>query len=180
MNQYKQASTVLSVGGLRQQFSLEENIHMSLFGAEFLRNINDYLGIEGEPPIDCQFHPYGYLSLAPPETAEILKANSELQNSLGAKNVILLSSQLKEKFPWLNTDGVELGCLGLQNEGWFDPWILLNAFKRKAKSLGAEYVTAKAVGFNFCVRKDTTVSGVEAGKYEELNYCIVSRINCFS
>jgi FAD-dependent oxidoreductase domain-containing protein 1 len=28
----------MSVGGVRQQFSLPENIQMSLFGAEFLRN----------------------------------------------------------------------------------------------------------------------------------------------
>jgi len=25
---------------------------------------------------------------------------------------------------------------GLENEGWFDPWSLLNAFRRKAMSLG--------------------------------------------
>ncbi|XP_049568784.1 FAD-dependent oxidoreductase domain-containing protein 1 isoform X4 [Orcinus orca] len=37
---YSQASTVLSVGGIRQQFSLPENIQLSLFSVEFLRNIN--------------------------------------------------------------------------------------------------------------------------------------------
>jgi hypothetical protein len=43
-----------------------------------LRNINQYLRIENEPPIDIQFHPYGYLSLAKAEYAETLKKNSEL------------------------------------------------------------------------------------------------------
>ncbi|XP_033717718.1 FAD-dependent oxidoreductase domain-containing protein 1 isoform X4 [Tursiops truncatus] len=38
---YSQASTVLSVGGIRQQFSLPENIQLSLFSVEFLRNINE-------------------------------------------------------------------------------------------------------------------------------------------
>ncbi|KAM4011984.1 FAD-dependent oxidoreductase domain-containing protein 1-like isoform 1-T1 [Anomaloglossus baeobatrachus] len=37
---YSHASTVLSAGGIRQQFSRKENIQMSLFGAHFLRNIN--------------------------------------------------------------------------------------------------------------------------------------------
>ncbi|KAK2577489.1 hypothetical protein KPH14_003586 [Odynerus spinipes] len=104
---YCDASTTLSVGGLRQQFSLEENIEMSLYGAEFLRNINEHLAIDGEPPVDIQFHPYGYLMLA--------------------------------------TDSA--GCVGLDKEGWFDPWLLLCAFKKKAISLGVQYIQAKAIDF---------------------------------
>ncbi|XP_011506222.1 PREDICTED: FAD-dependent oxidoreductase domain-containing protein 1-like [Ceratosolen solmsi marchali] len=170
---YKQASTVLSVGGLRQQFSLEENIEMSLFGAEFLRNINQYLGIEGEPPVDVQFHPYGYLSLAKAEHSELLKKNSELQNSLGARNVILNAKQLKYKFPWLTTDDIEIGCLGLENEGWFDPWSLLYALKCKALSLGVDYVTAEAKGFSFKIDKNAFVSGVQQGEHQQLEYLVV-------
>ncbi|KAG8141474.1 hypothetical protein E2320_007093, partial [Naja naja] len=37
---YSKASTVLSAGGIRQQFSVEENIWMSSFSANFLRLIN--------------------------------------------------------------------------------------------------------------------------------------------
>ncbi|XP_076765384.1 FAD-dependent oxidoreductase domain-containing protein 1 [Xylocopa sonorina] len=144
---YTTASTVLSCGGLRQQFSLQENIEMSLFGAEFIRNINGYLGIEGEPPIDVAFHPYGYLMLASEKEAEVLIQNSKLQNFLGAKNIILSPDKLKNMFPWLNTNGIEIGCLGLEKEGWFDPWALLSAFKKKAMVLGAEYITAEATGF---------------------------------
>ncbi|XP_043260193.1 FAD-dependent oxidoreductase domain-containing protein 1 [Colletes gigas] len=146
---YTKASTVLSVGGLRQQFSLEENIEMSLFGAEFIRNINQYLGIEGQPPIDSCFHPYGYLLLSSNEGAEVLTRNSRLQNFLGAKNILLTPSKLKAVFPWLNTEDVELGCLGLEKEGWFDPWTLLCAFKKKALILGAEYAYAEAKGFMY-------------------------------
>lgn len=39
-SQYSQASTVLSAGGIRQQFSLKENIQLSLASANFLKNIN--------------------------------------------------------------------------------------------------------------------------------------------
>lgn len=39
-SQYSQASTVLSAGGIRQQFSLKENIQLSLVSASFLKNIN--------------------------------------------------------------------------------------------------------------------------------------------
>lgn len=45
--QYSRASTVLSVGGIRQQFSLPENIHLSLASAHFMRNIN--VGVRMSP-----------------------------------------------------------------------------------------------------------------------------------
>lgn len=111
---YKQASTPLSVGGLRQQFSLVENIQMSLYGADFIRNVKEHLGDN----VDVNFTPYGYLMLATEQSAEDLKRNSRLQNELGARNEILTARRLKEKFPWLNTDGIELGCHGLEKEGW--------------------------------------------------------------
>ncbi|XP_076298961.1 FAD-dependent oxidoreductase domain-containing protein 1 [Lasioglossum baleicum] len=145
---YTKASTVLSAGGLRQQFSLQENIEMSLFGAEFLRNINHYLSIDGEP-IDSYFHPYGYLMLASEKGAETLSNNSKLQNFLGANNVLMTPSKLKDMFPWISTEDVALGCLGLDKEGWFDPWSLLCALKKKAMYLGVEYVHAEAKGFMY-------------------------------
>ena len=37
----------MSLGGIRQQFSIPENVQMSLFGAEFLRTIKDELAVEG-------------------------------------------------------------------------------------------------------------------------------------
>uniref|UniRef100_A0A670YV88 FAD-dependent oxidoreductase domain-containing protein 1 n=1 Tax=Pseudonaja textilis TaxID=8673 RepID=A0A670YV88_PSETE len=134
-NTYSKASTVLSAGGIRQQFSVEENIWMSSFSANFLRLINDHLGVVGEPPIDIQFNHSGYLFLASENEAAVLEENVNLQR-LGVAVSLLSPAQLKKKFPWLNTDDVALASYGLENEGWFDPWTLLNAFKRKAISLG--------------------------------------------
>jgi FAD-dependent oxidoreductase domain-containing protein 1 len=76
---YTRASTVLSVGGLRQQFSLPENIQMSLFGAEFLRNAKRLLSGENLEGPDVQFHPYGYLFLATQKGADQLIENHKLQ-----------------------------------------------------------------------------------------------------
>ena len=77
--QYAGSSSALSVGGIRQQFSLEENIKMSLFGADFLRNIKKYLTVEGHDPPDICFTPYGYLLLATEKGAAQLEENSRLQ-----------------------------------------------------------------------------------------------------
>uniref|UniRef100_A0A1B0DQU4 FAD-dependent oxidoreductase domain-containing protein 1 n=1 Tax=Phlebotomus papatasi TaxID=29031 RepID=A0A1B0DQU4_PHLPP len=161
---YSKATTALSVGGLRQQFSLVENIEMSLYGAEFIRNIKEHLGED----VEVNFTPHGYLMLASEEGAETLDRNSRLQNELGARNEILTPEKLKRKFPWLNVDGIALGCHGLEREGWFDPWCLMSGFKRRAQEYGAQYVTADITGFGFEKMDNMIVVGIEPGKYEAL------------
>ncbi|KAM6312621.1 FAD-dependent oxidoreductase domain-containing protein 1 [Podargus strigoides] len=133
---YSRASTVLSVGGIRQQFSLPENIQMSRFSASFLRNIDEHLGVQNEPPIDIQFQPSGYLFLASQKGAARLEATVQLQRQEGVQVALLSPTQLKAKFPWIDTEDVAVASYGLEDEGWFDPWTLLNAFRRKATSLG--------------------------------------------
>jgi FAD-dependent oxidoreductase domain-containing protein 1 len=67
------------MGALRQQFSLRENIEMALHGADFLRKSKEILSIEGAPPPDIQYHPYGFLHLANEEGAAQLQENWLLQ-----------------------------------------------------------------------------------------------------
>lgn len=162
---YQQCSTALSVGGLRQQFSLPENIQMSLYGADFIRRSKEHLGNE----VDLNFQPHGYLMLASEEGAQTLKENSRLQNELGARNEILTAKRLKEKFPWINTEGIELGCHGLEKEGWFDPWALLSGFKNKSIEYGAHYVHGEAVGFEYKHQPDMVIEGTEPGEYQALD-----------
>lgn len=67
------------MGGIRQQFSLRENIELSLFGAEFLREADTFLGM-GQQPAEVQYHPCGYLFLTTTsEGAELLNDNWTLQ-----------------------------------------------------------------------------------------------------
>lgn len=54
--------------------------------------------------------------LASEDSAEGLLRNSQLQNQLGAENVTLTARQLKEKFPWLNTDEIALGVWHLNKQ----------------------------------------------------------------
>ncbi|KPP69833.1 FAD-dependent oxidoreductase domain-containing protein 1-like [Scleropages formosus] len=143
---YSQASTVLSVGGIRQQFSLPENIHLSLASAEFLRSINEHLGVLNEDPVDLQFNHSGYLFIASEKGAGIMEENYRTQRYAGAKVTLLSPAQVKEKFPWLNTEGVALASYGLENEGWFDPWSLLNALRRKAISMGVYQCFGEVTG----------------------------------
>ena len=55
----------------------------------------------------------------------------------------------------------------------FDPWSLLYALKRKAISLGVEYVDGEAVGFEFKKMPDMLMDGIEPGSYETVEKVLV-------
>lgn len=143
---YKAASSALSASSIRQQFSTPTNIAVSQFGIEFLRRIDEHLSIDGEPvPLGLTEH--GYLYLASDQGEEVLRANNAVQRAHDVDVALLDPAQLVERFPWLSTEGVVLGSLGLTGEGWFDGYSLLQGFRRKARALGAEYRAAAATGF---------------------------------
>ena len=47
--------------------------------------------------------------------------------------MLFTKDHLKETFPWMKVDDIELASYGVQHEGWFDPTSLVNAFKVKIK-----------------------------------------------
>uniref|UniRef100_A0A2K5ZLY8 FAD-dependent oxidoreductase domain-containing protein 1 n=1 Tax=Mandrillus leucophaeus TaxID=9568 RepID=A0A2K5ZLY8_MANLE len=144
---YSQASTGLSVGGICQQFSLPENIQLSLFSASFLRNINEYLAVTDAPPLDLQFNPSGYLLLASEKDAAAMESNVKVQKQEGAKVCLMSPDQLRNKFPWINTEGVALASYGMENEGWFDPWCLLHGLRQKLASMGVSFCQGEVTRF---------------------------------
>ena len=150
---YARSSATLSAGGIRQQFSLEENIQMSLYGRDFLRNANTLLRVEDDndeddEEIDVQFQEHGYLFMAATSKGrEQLIQNNKVQQSAGCTDINLMNStQLKSSFPWLNTDDILLGSFGERGEGWFDPWALIRGLKRKCQDLGVQIVKGLPVG----------------------------------
>ena len=62
-------------------------------------------------------------------------------------------TELGARFPWLAVDDLALGSLGLSGEGWFDGYALLQAFRRKARSLGVEYVAGEVVGLRVAANR---------------------------
>ena len=161
---YQYGSTGRSAGSIRQQFSTPENIEMSLFGSRFLKELPRHLSVDGDAP-DVQFQEKGYLFLTNQAALAILEANHAIQKNLGADNVILEPAALAERFPWLSLEGVSAGSLGLSMEGWFDPASLLNAFRGKARSLGADYLKAEAIGME---RSGSTITAVRLGNGSQL------------
>ena len=154
---YKQSATARSAASIRHQFSTPENIRMSQFGTQFIQNIGDYLAVDGEVP-DLGFHEGGYLFLATPAGRDVLEANHRVQRSLGVDVALLAPAQLQVRFPWLNTSDLSAGSLGLSGEGWLDAYGLMQAFRRKAVSLGVEYQQAQVTAVQRTGRTITAVT----------------------
>lgn len=141
---YGEAATARSAGGVRQQFSTPENIRMSQFGASFIKNVAEHLSLPGEKA-QLPFVEQGYLFLATPSGLPVLEQNHATQTALGADIVMLDPPALRRQFPWLHTDDLAGGAFGRRNEGWTDPYSLLQAFRRKAIAQGAVYLQDEAV-----------------------------------
>jgi FAD-dependent oxidoreductase domain-containing protein 1 len=159
---YAEAATARSVGGMRQQFSTPENIHMSRFGIRFVKSIGSWLSVNGEAP-NVSFVENGYLFLASEAGLSILRQNLAVQAALGAPVALLSPAELALRFPWLNTSDLAGGTLGLSDEGWIDPYSLLQAFRRKARSLGVAYAKDEVVGLTRKAARITAVTLAEAG-----------------
>jgi FAD-dependent oxidoreductase domain-containing protein 1 len=132
---FKRASSALSAAGTRRQFSTPENIRMSTYSFDWLRE-----------RLDVGVHEAGYLYLSPPAMVANLEANHAIQRAEGADVVLLKPDELASHFPWLSIDGIGLASLGRSGEGWFDGYALVQGLRGMARELGANLVTGDVVG----------------------------------
>jgi len=139
---YAYSCTARSAGGLRQQFSTPQNIVLSLFGLNLIRNLEKEFG-QGA---DVGFREQGYLILASPEGVGVLEENHRVQMANGANNVLLDSTGLKSEFPWLETEGLALGCFGRTGEGWLDPYSLMTLLRKGAVAHGTTVIAGEVSG----------------------------------
>jgi len=160
---YAQCCTTRSAGGIRQQFSTEENIRLSQFGLKLIRDVKQEFGA----PAELAFREQGYLTLATPEGEALLRANVDTQKRLGAATVVLDRADLASRFAWLALDGLSAGALGERNEGWIDPWSLMNLFRRAALDRGVSWHHGEIVGIE-----------VEAGRVSAVQLADGGRIRC--
>jgi glycine/D-amino acid oxidase-like deaminating enzyme len=153
---YARASSALSVSSIRQQFVTPTCIRMSQFGFAFLSRISEHLSVAGEP-VELPLIEQGYLYLADASRAAALARAIALQQAHQVPVLSLSRERLAQRFPWLNCSDIELGAFGTAGEGWFDGYTLLQAFRRKARELGVEYLQQEAVGL---VQHDARIRGV--------------------
>ena len=153
---YQRCASTLSVASVRHQFSTPENIRMSMFGTEFIRQAPTLLTVDGEAP-DLAWREGGYLFLASAAGLDTLHANRRTQRELGAEVQLLDPDALRARFGWLQVDDLAGASLGLRGEGWLDAYGLMMALRRKAISLGAQYRQARVTQL---LRDGSRVQGV--------------------
>jgi len=143
---YALASTPRASGGFRRLFARPENIQMSQFSIDFFENFEREVAVNGEAPA-LDIKQQGYLFIVEKDFVPVLEQNCRTQKDLGV-NVELLDRQgLQAKFPSLETSDIGAAAYS-PDDGWLDPNSLLQGVKRKARSIGAEYVTAKVSGID--------------------------------
>jgi FAD-dependent oxidoreductase domain-containing protein 1 len=160
---YARCCTTRSAGGIRQQFSTEENIRLSQFGLKLIRGIRQEFGAEA----DVAFREQGYLSLVTPGGEARLGDIVATQRRLGAATVMLDRAQLAARFDWLALDGVAAGAFGERDEGWIDPWSLMSLLRHGAMADGAIWQTGEIVGIE-----------ADAGKLRAVRLADGGRIRC--
>ena len=155
---YTYASSALSVGSIRQQFSLAENVNISQYGIEFIRELS------ADPESSVQFDNGGYAFLSTSESgAKQLRENVRVQRECGATVKLFGGgATFKEHFPWCNVDDVTEATLGSSGEeGWFDPFTLTTALKRRAVGRGATFIDGEVCKIDTIFKNDS--SGDDVG-----------------
>jgi glycine/D-amino acid oxidase-like deaminating enzyme len=141
---FQRCATTRSLASLRHQFSTPLNIAMSMFGTDFVRGASRRLAVGDEQP-DLAWREAAYLFLASPAGEHVLRAAHAAQCSQGAAIAWFDRQALSTRFPWLRTDDLAAGTLGLAGEGWLDAHALMQAFRRKAIALGVQSEAGEVV-----------------------------------
>jgi glycine/D-amino acid oxidase-like deaminating enzyme len=139
---YQWCATGRSVASIRQQFSTPENIRLSQFGWQYFSEIKTAYG----PEADVGLVQRGYAIMASAEAADVLRANVELQRSLGADTELMAPAALKAQFPWLAVDDLAGAGWGRSGEGWVDPHAHLHLMRKRAIAQGVTYLADEVVG----------------------------------
>jgi len=145
---YANASFTRSNSAIRQQYSTPASVAMMQFSAQFLRDAPDLLDTALNERPDVGFQERGYLFLAGRDEVPLMRELHQIHRELGAPTALLSPDEVRERFPYVNAEGVELASLGLAGEGWFNPTALVHGFRAKAQALGAEFKEATVTGLD--------------------------------
>jgi len=125
-----QASTGLSAGGIRQQFSHPSNIRLSQEAVRVFERFKE------EFDTDMEFRQVGYLFLAQSDDVwQEFLANVEIQRQLNVPVDVLSPDEIKRRWPYLNVEDLRGGTFGPE-DGYADPYMAAMGFANAARRLG--------------------------------------------
>jgi sarcosine oxidase subunit beta len=125
-----QASTGLSAGGIRQQFSHPANIRLSQEAVRVFERFEEEFGV------DMEFRQVGYLFLAQSEKVwQEFLADVEIQRQYKVPVEALSPQEIKERWPYLNVEDLQGGTF-CPEDGYADPYMAAMGFANAARRLG--------------------------------------------
>lgn len=165
---YRQSSTVLSDGNVRIQFNLEENIRMSQFAFEAIKDFSARMTVGDWSPDPSPRH-QGNLFLTNEAGAEAAREGMQRQRNLGCEVEWLDASEIAQRFPGYAGAGYTGGTLGLL-DGSVDPSAVLQGYVRRSAADGADFVQADVTA----IRGDrSAVAGVDLNDGRSLSSPVV-------
>ena len=158
------ASTARSLGGVRQQFSLPENIRMSQYGRAFYRAFGETMAVDGDEP-DIGYRTGGYLFLLGEDARDAAIGLNRVQNGLGARTELLERDAIAARFPSLSLDGVGLASWG-PDDGWTDPHAIMTGLRRKVAAMGGSFHRGEVRSFAVRSERAAGVDMADGGRIE--------------
>ncbi len=168
---YTKASTPLSIGNLRTQFNLKENVQISQYAFEFLEKFEEEMAVDGTRP-SISWHQEGNLFILDEKNKERAQNEMAMQLDLGCQVEWWSQEKLRKRLSHCKLKNY-IGATYGPRDGTMDPYAVLMGFKAKARSLGAEYITDEVI--EIC-KQNGSVTGVKLASGKELKSDIV--LNC--
>ena len=132
-------STARAAGGIRQQFSTEVNVRLSLASLPTWETFEERFGV------DLAFRRHGYLFLArEPDTERTLRENVAMQNALGVPSELLSPEEAREHCPGLRADRFRC-CSYCAEDGIADPNLAVQGYAGAVREAGVEVRTKTPV-----------------------------------
>jgi FAD-dependent oxidoreductase domain-containing protein 1 len=151
---YARASTTLSMGNARIQFSLASNIRISQYAFEVLEKFEEEMAVDDLRP-HIAFRREGNLFLVDQAGRAAAQAALDLQQGLGCDVAWWSPDEIAARFPLYRPTGLAGGTFGAR-DGHFDAFAVLMGYKNKARQQGVTFMADE-------VRRVLTDSGHAAG-----------------
>ncbi len=144
---YAKAASPRASGGVRQLFSCPENIAMSRYTHEVIRDWRAFVaGGTGDQVPGLGWVQNGYLFICDRGSASSLSGSLRVQLAHGVDARWLSPREIADRYPQIRTDDLAGGVFSA-GDGWLDPSSFLAGLRQRAQRLGARFLTDRAVGF---------------------------------
>lgn len=169
---YTRASTTLSMVNARIQFSLRQNVQISQYAFDVLENFETMMTVDGNRP-GIAYHREGNLFLHIEDAVGDARAAMAMQQELGCQVEWWTPDQVRQHYPLYDPDERVVGATFGVQDGHFDAYAVLMAYKANARKQGAVYIEAEVTALNIV---NSRIQGVTTAGGDVYTAAVV--VNC--